>query len=91
MDEPDRFRDELDGDVSADERAQLWRIADGLIGARPFPRAAFRAALHGHFARGISRGRPSALWARVAALAVPGIVMLALVAIGVAHSGPFAG
>jgi hypothetical protein len=93
-DEPDSFRDELEGDISADERARLWRVADALIDARPYPSAAFRAALHQRLsalaAGGSTRERPRALWARVGALALPGLAVLCLVAAGVAHHGPFA-
>jgi hypothetical protein len=93
-DEPTWFRADLEPGVDDDERARLWSIADALIGGRPYPSAAFRGALRQRLAalRGTSgaRQRPHLLWARVASLAVPGVVLLCLVAIGVGHAGPFA-
>jgi hypothetical protein len=92
-DEPTWFRNDLEPDVDAAERAVLWRVADVLIAARPYPRAAFRAALRQSLRGSQSPTafeRPRALWARVAALGLPGLVLLGLVAVGVAGSGPFA-
>jgi hypothetical protein len=94
VDEPDSFRADLPADVPDQERTQLWQVADTLIGARPFPRAAFRSALHRRLTGALRQTgtyeRPRALWARVSALALPGTALLCLVAIGVAHAGPFA-
>jgi hypothetical protein len=93
-DQPAWFAGDLESDVGADERALLWSVADRLIGARPFPRAAFRAAFGQRLAAlQAGRGgieRPRALWARIGALAASGTVLLAIVAIGLAGSGPFA-
>jgi hypothetical protein len=93
-DEPDWFREELEPDIGPEERLGLWGVADLLIGARPFPSAALRAAVRRRSA-GAAAGvgvleRPRGLWLRVAALAGPGVVLLAVVAVGLAGSGPFA-
>ncbi|MGD0196601.1 MAG: hypothetical protein ABSC56_01660 [Solirubrobacteraceae bacterium] len=89
--EPDSFREELEPGIEPEERARLWGIVETLEAARPFPRAAFRAALRQALsAFAGTHERPPMLWARVAALTLPGIVLLALVAAGIGHSGPFA-
>jgi len=94
-DEPSWFRDDLEPDVDDAERVALWHVADVLIASRPFPRAAFRGALSQRLAAQAGGGslleRPRALWARVGVLALSGTALLALVAIGTAGSGPFAG
>jgi hypothetical protein len=93
-DEPAWFRDDLEPAVPDEERARLWSVADALIGARPYPSAAFRGALRARLAAiGQRTGpleRPRLLWAQVVSLAAPGLVLLLLVAVGVAHAGPFA-
>ena len=92
MDEqPDTFAAELEPGIDAEERSALWKTAAALLAARPYPRAAFRATLRQRVLNtaGVHE-RPSALWARVAALALPALVLLALVAAGVGHHGPFA-
>ena len=93
-DQPDWFRHDLDPDVADDERARLWRVADSLIGSRPYPRAAFRAELRQRLTGvGVRPGavaRPRSLWARIIALALPGAALLCVVGAGVAGAGPFA-
>jgi hypothetical protein len=94
VDEPDWFRDELATDVPDEERARLWSVADALIDARAYPRAAFRAWLRQLLAAAQRPAgayeRPPALWARVISLALPAVVLLCVVAIGIAGAGPFA-
>jgi len=93
-DEPDWFRHDLEPDLANDECARLWRVADSLIGSRPYPRAAFRAELRQHLtAAGVRPGvapRPRALWIRVVSLALPGAALLCVVGAGIAGAGPFA-
>jgi hypothetical protein len=89
-DEPASFRDDLEPGIDDGERARLWIVADALIGGRLYPRAAFRAMLRERLPRRATLERPTAFWARVAALASPGTLLLVLVAAGVAHAGPFA-
>jgi hypothetical protein len=78
----------------ADDDPQLATIAERLIRDRPTPSAGFRSALHQRLValeqRGPLHARPSRFWARVALLAAPGTLLLALVGVGVAGSGPFA-
>jgi hypothetical protein len=92
MDEqPDTFAADLEPGIDAQERGALWTVAATLIGTRPYPRAAFRATLRQRLSSTVgAHERPPALWARVGALALPAVVLLALVAVGVAHHGPFA-
>jgi hypothetical protein len=90
MDAPESFGDEVEPGIGEAERAALWRIADALIAARPYPRAAYRSTVNQWLALKSTHERPRALWARVGALAGTGVVLLALVAIGLAGSGPFA-
>jgi hypothetical protein len=87
--EPDSFRDDLESGIEPSERAHLWLFAEMLMSRRPYPRAAFRATIRQSLG-GDTRDRPRALWGRVAALALPGVVLLALVAVGIGHAGPFA-
>jgi hypothetical protein len=93
-DQPDWFRHDLEPDVADDERALLWRVADSLIGGRPYPRAAFRANLRQRLTGvGVRPGaapRPRLLWVRVVALALPGSALLCVVSAGLAGAGPFA-
>jgi hypothetical protein len=92
-DEPDWFREELEPNLPAEERAGLWSVADSLIDSRPYPRAAFRADLRQRLTPALARSgavaRPPSLWARVVALALPGTALLCVVAAGVAGAGPF--
>jgi hypothetical protein len=68
-------------------------LAERLARERPVPRAAFRSALHQRLVAlersSPSNDRPADLWRRIAALAASGTALLALVALGVAGTGPF--
>lgn len=88
---PDSFAADLEPQLSAAERAELWPLAQRLHDERPSPAPAFAAELRAALRPApAATERPRALWARVAALALPGVALLALVAAGVGHAGPFA-
>jgi anti-sigma-K factor RskA len=74
---------------------ELHEVAEQLAQSRPVPRAALRGELRAFLAAvdasGLLANRPRRLWWRVSACALAGAVLLALVAAGVAGSGPFAG
>ncbi len=86
--------DDLEPGIDADERAALGHVAERLIHERPAPRAGFRAELRAHLrdlaSSGAQRHRPAWLWPRVATLTASGGALLALVALGLGGSGPFA-
>ena len=85
------MNDEL-GTPAEDDK--LHELEKRLRDERPLPRAAFRARLHRGLvelaAEAPLHARPRHLWPRVVALAASGAGVLALVALGVAGSGPFA-
>ena len=86
--------DDLEPDTTPAQSSELWSVAAQLARARPSPGAALRASVHA-WARGMIEAappppRPRGLWLRVGALATPGAVLLALVAIGLTGAGPFA-
>lgn len=76
------------------EDHELHELEERLRDERPVPRAAFRARLHQGLVELATEAplhaRPRHLWPRVVALAASGAGVLALVALGVAGSGPFA-
>jgi len=72
----------------------LGEVAERLAQSRPVPRAAMRGKLRAFLAAvdasGLLTPRPRRLWLWVAACTVAGAVLLAVVAAGIAGSGPFA-
>jgi hypothetical protein len=74
-----------------DDADALERFGATLRHNRPVPSAAFRGDLGRRLAgRAARRGRPARLWLTVAGSASLGSALLAVAAIGVAGSGPFA-
>jgi hypothetical protein len=77
-----------------EEDPELASLAVALVRDRPEPgsglRGHVRAFLEAADVSGLLIARPGRLWLRVAALAIVGVALLALVAAGVAGSGPFA-
>ncbi len=83
--------DDLEPTIGAEEATALTALGERLIHERPAPRAAFRSALQAHLRgfRRVNAPRPAWLWQRVAALTLSGGGLLGLVALGIAHAGPF--
>ena len=89
--DPDRIRRDLAADVKPEEAAALTAVAARLERDRPLPAPGFRGDLH----RRLETVRASAVAPRqIRALALSsalsGLVLLAVAAVGVAGSGPFA-
>jgi nitroreductase len=86
-------RQDLDPDLTADERAQLARMSERLERDRPLPRATFRGDLRrsllagGRAPAAVGLGRWRVLVATYSGL---GALLLAVAAIGLAGAGPFA-
>lgn len=59
-----------------------------LAGERPVPAPAYRGALGRHLGARRPPSRPANLCRRVLALAVPGLILLALALAGLAGAGP---
>ncbi len=87
------IRRELEDDIPAGEREDLVALGGRLISSRPAPRAAFRAELRRQLrlgAIGDPSPRPARLRVLIASYAGSGLLLLALVGVGLAGLGPFA-
>jgi hypothetical protein len=83
--------DDLRADLEAHDADDLLPLGDTLRRTRPVPAAAFRGDLRRWLLRDQRAvSRPRRLWLAVAGSASVGSALLAVAAIGVAGSGPFA-
>jgi hypothetical protein len=83
--------DDLRADLEPHDADELLATADALRRGRPVPAAAFRGDLRRRLLRkGAGASRPRRLWLAVAGSASLGSALLAVAAVGLAGSGPFA-
>jgi hypothetical protein len=86
------FDDLLGSDVAADERQRLAPVSNRLDAERPIPQPAFRGELRRMLLRRAEpdRSPPRHLRALITAYGASGLCLLAIAALGVGGTGPFA-
>jgi hypothetical protein len=75
---------------ATDESDRDEELGDRLRRERPVPAAGFRGELHRRLTARAAHRRPTALWARVSACALTGMLLLLVGGLGVLGTGPFA-
>jgi len=88
----DDITDDLEPGTDPREAEALSRVARRLTDERPVPRPAFRGALWRHLSArdAPAARRPQQVGGLIAAFAASGFLLLAIAALGLAGTGPFA-